>query len=186
MKQRKRSLRRALKRAGMIGVIASAPVVTPAAETVHAYLRANGVVIQGESTQSSLGRENSIECVGFFTALQRSAGGAVTGGRLTCKKRIDKASPLLINALVQSAPVDGVFKFFRPNPTGDGTTEQYYAIQVGSGSSIVSVEQVNPDTIDAATSAAPPLESITIQASGLVFTYTNGGIAAAWSAQQGG
>ncbi len=186
MKEGKRSLRRALKRAGMIGVIASAPVMTPAAETVHAYLKANGVDIQGESTQTSLGRANSIECVGFFTALQRSAGGAVTGGRLTCKKRIDKASPLLINALVQNTPVEGAFKFFRPNPTGDGTTEQFYTIQVGTGSSIVSVEQVNPDTIDAATAAAPPLESFTIQASGLIFTYTNGGVATGWTAQQGG
>ena len=33
------------------------------AETVHLYLKANGADVKGESTQHSLGRENSIECV---------------------------------------------------------------------------------------------------------------------------
>ena len=33
------------------------------AETVHLFLKANGTDIKGESTQTSLGRADSIECV---------------------------------------------------------------------------------------------------------------------------
>ena len=36
-------------------------------------------------------------------------------------KRIDKSSPQLANALCANQVIDATFKFFRPNPTGDGT-----------------------------------------------------------------
>ena len=35
------------------------------AESVHLYLKANGTDIKGESTQTSLGRQDSIECIAF-------------------------------------------------------------------------------------------------------------------------
>ncbi|HEY0092996.1 MAG TPA: type VI secretion system tube protein Hcp, partial [Archangium sp.] len=100
------------------------------AETVHLFLKANGADIPGESTQKSLGRENSIECVYYeqevVTARERGSGLA-TGRRqyspLLIRKRIDKSSPLLVKALVENAVVEGKLMFFRPNPTGDGTTE---------------------------------------------------------------
>lgn len=40
------------------------------AETVHLYLKANGADINGESTQTSLGREGSIECLFFEDAVR--------------------------------------------------------------------------------------------------------------------
>ena len=40
------------------------------AETVHLYLKANGTAIKGESTQVSLGREDSIECVYFESSVR--------------------------------------------------------------------------------------------------------------------
>ena len=68
------------------------------AESVHCYLKANGQEIQGESSQISNGRENSIECVEFRdkvrtareTGSRAAVGGAAgrgfTGGS-RCRRR---------------------------------------------------------------------------------------------------
>src|SRR5512143_3066747 len=110
------------------------------AETVHLYLKANGKDIKGESTQESLGRKDSIECVAYdqgVSTAREAATNMMTGRRqyqpLRIVKRIDKASPLLMKALTGNEKIDGVFKFFRPNPAGDGTTEQFYTVEVKEG-----------------------------------------------------
>jgi type VI secretion system secreted protein Hcp len=152
------------------------------AETVHLFLKANGQDIKGESSQTSLGRGNSIECTyyeqGVLTA--REAGSGMATGRrqyepLLIRKRIDKSSPLLAKALVENAKIDGVFKFFRPNPTGDGTTEQFYSVEIKDGR-IASMKQYCPDTIVPASSTEPPLEEVTFVFSTIAWTFTNGGV----------
>lgn len=162
------------------------------AETVHLYLKANGTDIAGESTQTSLGRENSIECVYFKFAVKtaREAGSGMATGRrqyepLLVRKRIDKSTPLLMKALCENQVVEGVFKFFRPNPTGDGTTEQFYTVAFKQGR-VASVQHVNPDTIVPATSTDPPLEEISFVFHTISWTYTNGGVTHedTWSAQR--
>lgn len=152
------------------------------AETVHLYLKANGTDIAGESTQTSLGRENSIECVyyKFNVKTAREAGSGMATGRrqyepLLIRKRIDKATPLLMKALCENAVVDGVFKFFRPNPTGDGTTEQFYTVAFKQGR-VASVQHVNPDVFNPVTNTEPPLEEITFVFHTISWTYTNGGV----------
>src|SRR5688572_18455268 len=97
------------------------------AETVHLFLKANGTDIKGDSTQHSLGRQDSIECLYYKQAsiTAREAGtGMATGRRqyepLVIRKRIDKSSPLLAKAQCENQAIEGTFKFFRPNPTGDG------------------------------------------------------------------
>jgi type VI secretion system secreted protein Hcp len=152
------------------------------AETVHLFLKANGADIQGESTQTSLGRENSIECVYYeqevVTAREKGIGLA-TGRRqytpLFIRKRIDKSSPLLVKALVENAVVEGKLMFFRPNPTGDGTTEQFYTVQFKQGR-INHIKQYVPSTIVPATSFEPPLEEISFVFHTINWTYTNGGV----------
>jgi len=152
------------------------------AETVHLYLKANGTDIQGESTQTSLGRENSIECVyyeqGVLTAREATSGMA-TGRRqyqpLLIRKRIDKSSPLLAKALTRNEAIDGVFKFFRPAPTGDGTTEQFFTVEIKLGR-VASMKQVVPNTIVPVTSTEPPLEEVTFVFHTISWTYTNGGV----------
>ena len=70
------------------------------AETVHLHLKANGADIQGDSSQTSLGRENSIECLyyeqGVATPLEAKSGMA-TGTRqyqpLMIRKRAIGESP---------------------------------------------------------------------------------------------
>jgi len=152
------------------------------AETVHLFLKANGQDIKGESSQSSLGRANSIECTfyhqGVLTA--REAGSGMATGRrqyepLLIRKRIDKSSPLIAKALVENQKIDAVFKFFRPNPTGDGTTEQFYSVEIKEGR-VASMKQFVPDTIVPATSTEPPMEEVTFVFSTIIWTYTNGGV----------
>ena len=162
------------------------------AETVHLYLKANGTDIKGESTQVSLGREESIECVyyeqGVITA--REAGSGLATGRrqyqpLLIRKRIDKASPLLMKALTENQAIEATFKFFRPNPTGDGTTEQFYSVNFKQGR-INSIKQYLPDTIVPATSTDPLMEEVTFVFHTIGWTYTNGGITHedSWSQQR--
>lgn len=136
------------------------------AETVHLELKANGNPIQGESTQHDLGRESSIECLVFRDSVRtaRELGSRAAVGRrvhepIEIVKRIDKASPLLAKALCKNERIEGTFKFFRPNPSGDGTTEQFFTIDIMDGR-IDAIERHSPNAIDPAASKAPPLETV--------------------------
>ena len=162
------------------------------AETVHLYLKLAGSDIQGESTQVSLGRENSIECVYFESEVvtAREAGSGMATGRrqykpIILRKRLDKATPLLAKGLTENQVAEGIFKFFRPNPSGDGTTEQFFTIAFKQGR-IASIKQWNPDTIEPATSTWPSMEEIGFVFHTIKWTYTNGGIEHedSWSANR--
>lgn len=152
------------------------------AEHVHLFLKANGKDIKGESTQTSLSREGSIECLSYeqaaTTPFEPSTGQA-SGRRqyspLKVTKRIDKSSPLLWQAMTQNQKVEGVFKFYRPNPTGDGTTEQFFSVQIAKGF-ISSIRQVVEDTLSPTESYEPPMEELNIIFHDIQWTYTNGGV----------
>ena len=127
-------------------------------------------------------RKDSIECLYFEHAVKtaREAGSGMASGLrqyepLLIRKRIDKSSPLLAKAMVRNEKIDGKFLFFRPNPTGDGTTEQFYTIEIKDGR-IASMKQIVPDTIVPATSTEPPLEEVTFVFHTISWTYTNGGV----------
>ena len=152
------------------------------AETVHLYLKSNGSDVQGESTQTSLGRENSIECLYFESsvATQRETGSGMATGRrqhqpLLIRKRIDKSSPLLAKALCNNEVIEGTFKFFRPNPTGDGTTEQFFTVVISKGR-IASQRFWNPNSLVAAGINEPAQEEVTFVFHSIKWTYTNGGV----------
>ena len=152
------------------------------AETVHLYLKASGADIKGESTQHSLGRENSIECLYFEQAVKtaREAGSGMASGRrqyepLLIRKRIDKSSPLIAKALVENQVIEATFKFFRPTPAGDGTTQQFYTIKIEDGR-VASQKMYVPDTIVPATSTEPPLEEVSFVFHTISWTFTNGGV----------
>ncbi|WP_342374359.1 type VI secretion system tube protein Hcp [Myxococcus stipitatus] len=162
------------------------------AETVHLFLKANGSDIAGESTQTSLGRDKSIECLSYVQSVltAREAGSGMATGRrqyepLRIVKRIDKSSPLLAKALVENQKIDAEFKFYRPNPTGDGTTEQFYTVSIKDGR-IAGLKQTLPDTFLPATSQQPPLEELTFVFHTISWTYTNGGVTHedSWSANR--
>lgn len=147
------------------------------AETVHLYLKSNGEEIQGESTQTSLGRENSIECLYFEDAVRtaREKGSALATGRRTyepivIRKRIDKSSPLLARGLCNNEVIQGIFKFFRPNPAGDGTTEHFFTVEIAEGR-VSSIKRTSPDTIDPASSMDPPMEEVTFVFHNITWSY---------------
>ncbi|MGC3998841.1 MAG: type VI secretion system tube protein TssD [Anaeromyxobacter sp.] len=152
------------------------------AETIHLTLKINGNAIKGESTQNSMGRADTIECISYEQSVhsaREAATGMVTGRRqfspLKIVKRIDKSSPLLLKALSLNEKVEGVFKFYRPNPTGDGTTEMFYTAEIKEGN-IASVKQLVPTTIRPETAGEPPQEEITFVFRTITWTFSNGGV----------
>jgi type VI secretion system secreted protein Hcp len=162
------------------------------AETVHLNLKANGTDIKGESTQESLGRKDTIECLFYSQSVvtAREAGSGMATGRrqyepLLIRKRLDKSSPLLAKALVENAVIEGTFKFFRPSPKGDGTTQQFYTVVIKQGR-IASLKQFVPDTIVPSSSTEPPMEEVTFVFHSINWTFTDGGITHedTWSANR--
>lgn len=160
------------------------------AETVHLYLKANGADIQGESTQQSLGRENSIECLQFESSVEtaREAGSGMATGRrryepIRIWKRIDKSTPLIYKAMVENQAVEGVFKFFRPSPAGDGTTQHFYTVEFKKGR-VNSMKSFSPDVINPTSTNNPPTEEVSFVFHTISWTYEEGGISHedTWSA----
>jgi len=152
------------------------------AESVHLYLKANGQDIKGESTQESLGRKDSIECISYkqdVKTARETGSGMATGRRqyepLLIRKRIDKSSPLIYKALVENTVIEGTFKFFRPNPSGDGTTEQFYTVVIKRGR-VAAVDQTVRDVLDPASHNEPPIEEVAFVFHTISWTYTNGGV----------
>ena len=124
------------------------------------------IVIPGESTQHDLGRDKTIECLVFRDNVRtaREMGTRTAVGRrvhepIEVIKRIDASSPLLAKALCKNEKIEGTFKFYRPSPKGDGTTEQFFTIEIKEGR-VDAIERHSPNAIDPAASKAPPLETV--------------------------
>jgi type VI secretion system secreted protein Hcp len=147
------------------------------AETIHLTLVANGKQIKGESTQLSLGRAETIECLSFahemITAREASSG--IASGRrqilpLSIWKRIDASSPLLFKALSENHAVDCTFRFFRPCQRGSGDTEQFFTVEMRGGR-INSIKQKSDSVVRPAEASVPPLEEVTFVAPSLAWTF---------------
>ncbi len=153
------------------------------AENVYLELTgANQGLIRGESAVTSLGRAEKIECLYYENSATVPAGsgtGRATGRRsfapFVLRKRIDKSSPLLYRALTDNEAVHGIFRFYRPSPSGDGTTQQFYTVEF-SNARISMVKQYVLETFDPASSNIPPLEEVWITFAHITWTYVDGGI----------
>lgn len=164
---------------GMCAALLALPTTGHAAEAVHLTLKLDGIVIPGDSTVASLGRDGTIECVLFRTGLRTAnATSPILGGTISIRKRIDRSTPFLLRALTARSVADATFRFYRPSPAGDGTTEQFYTV-VGTGGLVTSVRQLVSDTLDPASSTSPPLEEVTFQFSSMAFTTVEG-VTAKW------
>ena len=134
------------------------------AQPAYLWLKANGADVQGEVERNQANYDGAIEVVSFVddvtTARERGSGMA-TGERrfapLRCRKRIDKSTPLIQQALSKNEAVEGKIMFERPTPAGDGTTQHYFTIEF-SGGRVDSIQRSLPDTIDPASSAEPMTE----------------------------
>lgn len=137
-----------------------------------------GNPIAGENSQQSLGRENTIECFFFSTHVGYpiDPAASLVLGDAQCVKNIDKSSPKLMQLLSTKDNLSlARFRFFRPNPSGDGTLEQFYTIELREAH-IVDVRPWLPNTTDPATAGLPPMEAVTFDYGHITTIYTNGGI----------
>lgn len=147
----------------------------------YLFLRLNGTDIEGESPVQSLGREDSIQVLYFQSKVTRPVeGGLTTGARryepIVIRKAVDKSTPLLMKALVNNEVADATFKFYRPSPSGDGTEEHYYTIELKQGR-IVGSNQYSPQANDSGVGApVPKMEEIQFVFGTIQWTYQNGGI----------
>lgn len=161
------------------------------AETIELILKASGTQIPGEPTQIGGGRsDTAIEIVYFEHAVKslREAGSGMATGRrqfdpIVLHKRIDKSSPLLSKAIVENQRIDATFKFYRPNPSGDGTTEQFYTIEIEDGR-IDSIKQVLPDVMIPISTGHPPMEEVRIVFNKITWTFVPTGASHADSWKQ--
>lgn len=130
------------------------------AQTVHLTLTANKTPIEGESTQLSLDRAGTIECVYFESAVttpRDAASGRATGKRqyapLRIRKRIDMSSPLLARALTRNEACEATFKFYRPAAGGHHKSpvhtgeEHFYTVKL-EGAFVSDIRLVMPDTLE--------------------------------------
>jgi type VI secretion system secreted protein Hcp len=152
------------------------------AMTVHLFLKVNGEDVQGESTQLSSGRENSIECT-YFEAEMATAREVQTGqstGRrqhkpLLIRKAIDKSTPLLAKALTKNAKAEGEFRFYRPNGAGDGTTEHFYTVKITDGR-VASQKIINTWSRPNDPHQDPAQEEVTFVFQTITWRYEQGGV----------
>ena len=166
------------------------------AQTVHLWLAIDGVDIEGESTVSSLDREDTIECSSFYygveVPLDASSGGmydtssggmydtssgGMTGDRrhsaVKIQKRIDKSTPLLLKALCENEPVSSAeFRFYRPSPR-DGRVEHYYTVLL-QGGFIAGVRQVSEAPFKGGVEAPPMMEEVVFVFETITWTYEHG------------
>jgi type VI secretion system secreted protein Hcp len=107
--------------------------------------------------------------------------GRATGKRVhnpfVVLKEIDKATPLLMQALVTNELLNVKFEFYRPDPEGDGTEEQFYMIEL-EGANLISFSGELPNTLGKETSAYPPLETLQLAYRKIIVTYQTDGVSA--------
>jgi type VI secretion system secreted protein Hcp len=151
------------------------------AENCYLWIKANGVDIHGESTVTSEGRQDTIEGLKFEHRVHiPSSGTRLESGRrvhgpVVITKRFDKSSPLLYKALCNNEVVEATIKFYRANPSGDGTTEQFFTIKLEEAR-IVSIQSRLPDTLDPGASNLPCSEDVSFFYGKISWTYEPGGV----------
>lgn len=150
--------------------------------SVHLTLTANGNDIQGESEQTSLGRENTIECYTFDYGVHAGSeafSGRASGHRnyepIRIIKRVDKSTPLLWKALCNNEAIEGTFRFYRPSPSGDGTTQHFYTVEIKEAR-VVGIDLSSPYASPQAGANEPPVETVSFNFNNIVQTYEDGGV----------
>jgi type VI secretion system secreted protein Hcp len=147
------------------------------------YTDANGIT--GESFVTSLGGEDVADSsevmqVSHGVASPRDrASGQATGRRfhepLRVLKRVDKATPLLFQALVENQIHPKIeLKWFRPSPA-DGTTEFYFVIAL-ENASVVKIAPELRFTRDPESANYPPLEWVEFVYQKVTYEWKDGGI----------
>lgn len=152
------------------------------AESISLRLTANDDDIEGDNTQTSLERQNTIEVlkleqpmfVNFDRSTYRPSSRRVYAP-VKFSKRLDRSTPLLRQALNRNQVMAGDFRWFRPNPAGDGTTQHFFTLAF-TGGRITRCELVLPDVLHAETASLPAMEMVELVFEGITWTWEPGGI----------
>lgn len=152
------------------------------ADTISLTLSANGTNIPGDSSVTSLERANTLEVLSFDQSVSKAFDRATlqaTGRRIYAPirftKRLDRATPLLRKALIQNELVEGHFRWFRPSPAGDGTTQHFMTLSFAQARITKCVLRL-PDTLSDDTATLPPMEEIEMTAGTYTWTWIPGNI----------
>jgi len=139
------------------------------AQSVHLVLEAGDGTIAGESTVTSHGRENTIECVAYAEASSVDEEGAGLD-EVSFDKRIDASTPRLAKALFEGEELKATFRFYRSSMTSDGTVDQYFTVTLG-GVKILEIRRISPDSSDPDDAMKPALERVTLGAGSIEWAY---------------
>ena len=157
----------------LVAILAFTGTQAWAAQNV--YVRVVGAVqdwIIGDSTVTSLDREDHIEALEYHHLMEIPEGGsAIDHQTVIITKRIDRSSPQLLQAMDTNEQLtEVIFRFFRPSPSGDGTTQEYLNVILTSAR-IVSIEPLSPDTLNPETASRPATERIRFSYGTIETTY---------------
>lgn len=143
------------------------------AESVHLFLTIDNKRILGDSSQHSLGRADSIECLEVRDALSTAARDGVAV-ELRLVKRPDRSSVSLAQALIDRSPLAGELRYYRPSPDGDGTTQHYLTTRFDGGR-IVGLARTSPSVVRPDTAIQPVTEELVLSVGEITWTWTSGG-----------
>ena len=137
----------------------------------YGFFTMNGNAIAGDCTVSSMGGDDvSADSCEIFevnwgvTTAAEGSSGARRGSRrmqdrpITIMKRIDGASPMLMQALVENQTIAGRIDFYDTSQE-DGTTRKRYTIEV-EGARVVDIDATSPNTLDSNLSSSPMTEKV--------------------------
>ena len=138
--------------------------------------------IKGDCPIASMERENNIvvQAVEHEVTLPTDAAtGRSTGKRIhkafSILKEQDKASPLLYQALCTNELLPTVkIRWFRPNPAGDGTEEQYFTTEL-TDAYITSVSPYMPNCMNPNNQAEGHMEKVSFRYRKIVWRHEGAG-----------
>lgn len=152
------------------------------ADTIALTLTANDEAIEGDSTVTSMDRTNTIEVLSLEQQVSTAFDRATltpTGRRIYLPirftKLMDRATPMLRQALAQNQVVAGSFRWFRPNPSGTGTTQHFFTLAF-TGGRITKCTLRLPDTLDPAQAALAPMEEVELTFATITWTHVPAGV----------
>lgn len=135
-----------------------------------------------EKCSQQEGREDTIPLLQLAHAIsipKDAQSGRIIGQRfhspVSVVKEIDRSSPMLAQAMVTAETLTVRIDFYRFNPDGSGTQEQFYTVEL-EDAQIVSFESEIPFVKDPVTAQHPPLERLQIAFTKITTTYQPDGI----------
>ena len=144
--------------------------------TIQLHVTSNGNALRGD------GPDGAIECLGFdsgVTTARESRQGLVTGRRtyatIIARKRVDRASPLLLRALTENQAIEARFDFLRPEAPAVSSAV-FYTVRIVEAR-LVSVRQYLAEPAPGArTVVSTPMEEVGFEFRRITWTHVESGL----------